>query len=257
MGNSREPVQRRRRKTDDALEGYECDRSTSEVHARLQRASANGADDDVCAVCRARSESKDWIQNCYSVRGEWLARAGRSLARAARRQALDYGGDDQCRARCPSRVSSVGLSEDRGLSARHRAGPAMACGQRGSRMDQEGRNGDQSPRPPTTVSASGTAAGGANRTSQSAMEHRLQGTLPNQGSTLLLSPDRGRLVQPLHHRLSGSECDYVRADLARVRTTLSRVRVTRCDAVRQRNAVLVQLGQKALEVVGSLDTPGY
>src|SRR5258708_1774886 len=54
--------------------------------------------------------------------------------------------------------------------------------------------------------------------------------------------DRGRLVQPLHHLLSGSECDNLRANLARVRETLSRVRVTRRHAVRQRNAVLVQLG---------------
>src|SRR5258706_1461371 len=123
-------------------------------------------------------------------------------------------------------------------------------------MDQTSWNGDQSPRPTTTLPASGTAAGGADRTSQPAMEHRLQGALPNQRSTLLLSPDRGRLVQPLHHRLSGSECDYVRANLARVRATLSRVWVTRCHAVRQRNAVLVQLGQEALEVVGALDTLG-
>src|SRR5947209_20578110 len=133
----------------------------------------------------------------------------------------------------------------------------MACGQRGSRMDQKGRHGDQSPRPATTVPASGTTAGGADRTSEPAMEHRLQGTLPNQGSTLLLSPDRGRFVQPLHHRLSGSERDYVRADLARVRAALSRVRLARCHAVRQWNAVLVELGQEALEVVGSLDTPRH
>src|SRR6185436_1274740 len=116
--------------------------------------------------------------------------------------------------------------------------------------------GDQSPWPPT-VPASGTAAGGADRTSQPAMEHRLQRTLPNQRSALLLSPDGYRLVQPLHHRLSGSECDHVRADLARVRAALSRVWVTRGHAVRQRNAVLIQLGQEALEVVGSMDTPRH
>jgi hypothetical protein len=51
--------------------------------------------------------------------------------------------------------------------------------------------------------------------------------------------------------------DYVRVDLAHVRATLSRVRATRCHAVRQRNAVLVQLGQEALEAVGSLDTPRH
>jgi len=59
------------------------------------------------------------------------------------------------------------------------------------------------------------------------------------------------------NRLPGSECDHIRADLGGVRETLSRVRVTRCHPVRQRNAVLVELGQEALEVVGSLDTPRH
>lgn len=121
--------------------------------------------------------------------------------------------------------------------------PAMACGQRGSRMDQASRNGDESPRPPTTFPPSRPAAVCAHRTSQPAMEHRFQRSLPNQGSALLLSPDCDRLVQPLHHRLSGFECDHLRADLERVRQTLSRARVTRCHPVRQRNTVLIQLGQ--------------
>src|SRR6476469_4359479 len=118
-----------------------------------------------------------------------------------------------------------------------------------SRIDQQA---DSS----TPLSAPWATRADATDRAERRMEYRLERTLPNWRSTLHLSVDHRRPSQSLLAHLSWAPIDFVGIGVASLRAGVPRVRAASVDRLGQRNAVLVELGQAAFEVVGSLDPAG-